>query len=92
MDFKLSRLETILEDLLADEDLTDEEQVRLGSVIMRVATTKGPKEPADANARVLDREGDEWARVGASWVCEHGGVPRTWAYLVSECAPLVVTP
>lgn len=47
-------------------------------------------EPTDLSARVLDKDGDEWARIGDMWVCSVFGTSNggTWDQMTAEYGPL----
>lgn len=47
-------------------------------------------EPTDLSARVLDKDGDEWARIGDMWVCSVFGISTgdTWDQMTAEYGPL----
>jgi hypothetical protein len=45
-------------------------------------------EPTDLSARVLDKDGDEWARIGDMWVCSVFSTGDTWDQMTAEYGPL----
>lgn len=71
---------------------------RLNRLVKLFEEYAGPEEPTDLAARVIDADGDIWARTGAGqegdqWVCltvRSVRIADTWDHLVGTFGPVVI--
>jgi len=72
-------------------DIKDSMRAAVETVIAAQHPPKPPAEPLNLDARVIDKDDREWARIGGAWVSSDWS-SRSWQELMKTFGPLEIIP